>query len=375
MLSTKTKEHIRRRFVAGLPRWGSLCGMLVLLGGCVAFTGNALYFVTVQDGAAPGVRLLTPRSDANALLAAIGRPELGPEDEIEWTRSSDGPKLSIYRAFMVPVTADGETKTCTVARATPAELLEQQGYTWSELDRISPEADTPLQAGDEVELQRVELHDYTERLVVPTEVEELPSSLFYRHKDKVQILQQGHDGVANIHWQDVYLDGVWADKLEMGRDVLSEMLPTVQKVYGEGVPVSKFQGPEVVDGVPVEGVAETFTSRRATGYSASPTAKGASGRRLTYGTVAIDPSVIPYGSLMYITSDDGRFVYGYAYAADTGTAMMTGHAFIDLYYETYAESVENAVIPVTVHVLDEETAAKYKEINDAILEADTEPGR
>ena len=78
---------------------------------------------------------------------------------------------------------------------------------------------------------------------------------------------------------------------------------------------------------------------------------------------------------MYITSDDGRFVYGYAYAADTGTAMMNGSAFIDLYYETYEESVDNAVIPVTVYVLDDETAAKYKEQNDAILEADTTVGR
>ncbi len=91
--------------------------------------------------------------------------------------------------------------------------------------------------------------------------------------------------------------------------------------------------------------------------------------------MAINPSIIPYGSLMYITSDDGKFVYGYAYAADTGTAMMTGHAFIDLYYETYDESVDNAVIPVTVYVLDDETAAKYKEQNDAILEADTTVGR
>ena len=116
------------------------------------------------------------------------------------------------------------------------------------------------------------------------------------------------------------------------------------------------------------------TSQRATAYSASGVPKGASGRRLTYGTVAINPSIIPYGSLMY-TSDDGKFVYGYAYAADTGTAMMTGHAFIDLYYETYDESVDNAVIPVTVYVLDDETAAKYKEQNDAILEADTTVGR
>ena len=77
---------------------------------------------------------------------------------------------------------------------------------------------------------------------------------------------------------------------------------------------------------------------------------------------------------MYITSDDGCFVYGYAYAADTGTAMMDGRAFIDLYYETYEESLKNAVIPVTIYVLDEETAARYQEINDAILEADTTPG-
>ena len=59
----------------------------------------------------------------------------------------------------------------------------------------------------------------------------------------------------------------------------------------------------------------------------------------------------------------------------TGTALVQGKAFIDLYYETYEESVENAVIPVTVYVLDDETAARYKEQNDAILEADTVVGR
>ena len=55
--------------------------------------------------------------------------------------------------------------------------------------------------------------------------------------------------------------------------------------------------------------------------------------------------------------------------------MMEGKAFIDLYYETYDESVMSAVIPVNVYVLDDETAAKYKEQNDAILAADTVVGR
>ena len=84
--------------------------------------------------------------------------------------------------------------------------------------------------------------------------------------------------------------------------------------------------------------------------------------------MAVNPNIIPYGTLLYITSDDGRFVYGYAYAADTGTAMMTGHAFIDLYYETYDESCKNAVIPVTVYVISDDVAAQYEEQNDAILD-------
>ena len=46
--------------------------------------------------------------------------------------------------------------------------------------------------------------------------------------------------------------------------------------------------------------------------------------------------------------------------------MMTGHAFVDLYYQTYEESVENAVIPVTVYIIDDEVAAQYQEENDAI---------
>lgn len=71
---------------------------------------------------------------------------------------------------------------------------------------------------------------------------------------------------------------------------------------------------------------------------------------------------------MYITSDDGKFVYGYAYAADTGTALTSGHAFVDLYYQTYDESVESAVIPVTVYIIDDSVAAQYEEQNDAIRE-------
>ena len=374
-LSVKTKEHLRRWAGRALPKWGALAGGAAALAGAIAFTGTALHFTTVNDSHGGSVRILTAATDLSTVLKQADTPPLGENDRAVWTQTDDGEQLDILRAYTVPVTADGVTQDVVTTGATTAELLAQAGLTWTEDDLLTPAADEAVPEGGSVTLQRVSYVDYSQNIVVPTEIEEVPTSLFYKKQSKTVTMQEGSDGLDTVYYRETWIDGTLAATDEIGRETQIGMVPTLQKVYGEKVPVSQFVGPEIVDGAPVEGVAEVYTNQRSTGYSASATAKGASGRRLTYGTVAINPSIIPYGSLMYITSDDGKFVYGYAYAADTGTALMQGSAFIDLYYETYDESVDSAVIPVTVYVLDDETAAKYKEQNDAILEADTVVGR
>ena len=336
---------------------------------------HRLHFTTVNDSHGGSVRILTAATDLSTVLKQADTPPLGENDRAVWTQTDDGEQLDILRAYTVPVTADGATQDVVTTGATTAELLAQAGLTWTEDDLLTPAADEAVPEGGSVTLQRVSYVDYSQNVVVPTEIEEVPTSLFYKKQSKTVTMQEGSDGLDTVYYRETWIDGTLAATDEIGRETQIGMVPTLQKVYGEKVPVSQFVGPEIVDGAPVEGVAEVYTNQRSTGYSASATAKGASGRRLTYGTVAINPSIIPYGSLMYITSDDGKFVYGYAYAADTGTALMQGSAFIDLYYETYDESVDSAVIPVTVYVLDDETAAKYKEQNDAILAADTVVGR
>lgn len=375
-LSVKTREHIRRWAALAGPKWGALLGGAAALAAAIAFTGSALHFTTVADTHGDTVRILTAATDLAAVLQQSGTPPLDEHDEAVWSQTEDGERLDVLRAYTVPVTADGAMQELTVTGThTTAELLERAGLTYTADDLLTPAADEIVPEGSGITVQRVTYNEYTVDEVVPTEIEEIPTSLFYRKQSKVMTLEEGHDGQDTVVYREKWIDGEWAETNEVGRVNEAEMVPTVQKIYGEQAPVSGFAGPDVVDGVPVEGVAATYTGQRATGYSASATAKGASGRRLTYGTVAINPGVIPYGSLLYITSDDGKFVYGYAYAADTGTALVQGKAFIDLYYETYEESVENAVIPVTVYVLDDETAARYKEQNDAILEADTVVGR
>lgn len=369
LLSLKTKEHIRRRLVLAVPKWGALLSGAVALGLCIAFTSQSLHFVVVSDTHGGSTRIFTASTDVEDLLEQSDTPPLGENDQVVWSQVADGQLLQVLRAYTVPVTADGETREVITTGATAAELLAQLGISYDDNDRLTPAAEEVVTEGSSLTLQRVEYVDYTEDVVIPSERQEIPTSLFYRDPDETMTLQEGSDGLDTVTWRDVYVDGQWSEKQELDRVTQVGMVPTIVKVYGEQAPVSEFVGPEIVDGVPSEGVTETYTSQRSTGYSASATAKGASGRRLTYGTVAVDPSIIPYGTLLYITSDDGKFVYGYAYAADTGTALMSGHAFVDLYYQTYEESVESAVVPVTVYVIDDAVAAQYKEQNDQIMDS------
>lgn len=367
-LSVKTREHIRRRLELELPKWGALAGGAVALALCIAFTSQSLHFVVVSDTHGGSVRIFTASDDVEDLLEQSGTPPLGENDAIVWSQVADGEQMQVLRAYTVPVTADGQTREIITTGATAGDLLAQLGISFDEDDRLTPAADQVVTEGESLTLQRIEYNEYTEDVVIPAERQEIPTSLYYRDHDETMLLQEGSDGLDTVTWRETYVDGAWESTEEMDRVTQVGMVPTIVKVYGEKAPVSQFVGPEVVDGVPAEGVVATYTGQRSTGYSASGTAKGASGRRLTYGTVAVNPAVIPYGTLLYITSDDGQFVYGYAYAADTGTALVSGHAFVDLYYQTYEESVESAVIPVTVYVIDDGVAAQYEEQNDQITE-------
>lgn len=73
----------------------------------------------------------------------------------------------------------------------------------------------------------------------------------------------------------------------------------------------------------------------------------ATGTAVRKGVVAVDKSVIPLGSKLYIQTADGSIVYGVAVAEDTG---VRGNV-IDLYYDTYEQCINFGRRPVTVYVL------------------------
>lgn len=74
-----------------------------------------------------------------------------------------------------------------------------------------------------------------------------------------------------------------------------------------------------------------------------------SGTPARVGAIAVDPTVIPLGTRMYIVSNDGEYIYGIATAEDTGGAIK-GHK-IDLYFDTFDECWIFGVRDCTVYIL------------------------
>ena len=66
-------------------------------------------------------------------------------------------------------------------------------------------------------------------------------------------------------------------------------------------------------------------------------------------TVAVDPTRIPYGTRMFIVSDDGQYVYGIATAEDCGGGIKGDR--IDLYYPTYEECMTFGRRSCTIYFL------------------------
>lgn len=101
-----------------------------------------------------------------------------------------------------------------------------------------------------------------------------------------------------------------------------------------------------------DGEVLTYTSTisvEATAYTGGGiTATGTAAR---YGAIAVDPSVIPYGTRMYIVSDDGKWIYGVATAEDCGGAIK-GH-IVDLYFDDYNTCIQFGRRNCTIYILDD----------------------
>jgi len=328
--------------------WAFSAMLLLLMLPLVCYTFS-LNLVHVSDSLGVSRLVITRHTDHFTILEKAGM-EPQREDKIYYTAyNGDLAALSIQRAFEVTVQADGVQVPVKLTGGTVRQALQQAGVVLSEDDYTEPALSTELTGGETVSVYRVTYQDEVKRETILHQTRVVETSLLCRRPEKVVTAQRGIDGEKATTIRHRYVNGELESSRIVDVTTTREGQDAIMKVYGEKVPVSALTGPDGTTNKPAE--YKQVLTGRATGYS-SKGGKGASGLGLGYGTVAVDPSVIPYGSLLYIESTDGDFVYGYAIATDTGTAMVEGRALVDLYYESYAESVANGVFKVNVYVVE-----------------------
>ena len=326
----------------------AFCVMVVCLVATLGVTAANLRLTYVTDSNGAKQVILTSATDPAKVMSLSGiQSEEG--DKVYYTAFSGNlATLNIERAFSVNVQADGQTYPVKMVYGTVADALQRAGITLEGDDYTEPALDRLVTAGTQIVVHRVDYQDRVETQAIPYDTEYVYTSLYFRNTGRTTTVQHGAEGQQTVTTRDRYVDGELENSIVVDSTTTVQPTNHVIKTYGAGAPVSPLTGPDGTTNAPAS-YSKVLTGK-ATGYY-SKTGKGSSGLGLGYGTVAVDPDVIPYGTKLYITSTDGKFVYGYAVATDTGIAVQKGQILVDLFYETYAESVINGAIQVNVYVV------------------------
>jgi uncharacterized protein YabE (DUF348 family) len=225
-----------------------------------------------------------------------------------------GTHIYIEHARELSLSVGGYTTAIHSRKATVAAVLDEADVSLGTLDRVEPALDAPVEDGLTVRVVRV-------REETQTAEEVIPRSVTYRDDPTMDmgqhmVLDWGADGLIHREHRVVYEDGQ-----ETKRELLNEWdQPPRDQIIAQGTrPVNYVQTPSG----PLRysrslGMYATWYRPASCGRSAESPWYGiaATGVPVQRGIVAVDPSIIPLGTRLYIPG------YGQAVAADTGSAVI-----------------------------------------------------
>lgn len=291
------------------------------------------------------VKLMTLRAGETVATALyLADTSLDANDLISRDLSqtvSDGTTIVVTTRNHISVGVDGEVREALVegASATVADALVSTGVVLGAYDYTDVALDSQLYENLHINVRRVTKIQHVDIEELPFETEYVHSNLVKQGREEV--ISGGVPGRREVTAEQTIVDGVLVNE-----EIVSDIIASgpVNEIVGLGkalqTPYSKrdFSEINLMDGIPAS--YSYVVSGKACAYTAPPGAGTASGRKLQIGTIAVNPDKIPYGSLLYIVSQDGRRVYGAAVAADTGA--FTDDIVADVYMGTTSEHFADA---------------------------------
>jgi resuscitation-promoting factor RpfB len=306
--------------------------------------GQTKTVTLVRNGQAEPVR--TRAATVNQLLVEQNI-ERTPEDALDVDPTSalvDGETIAYRAAVPVTVVIDGISHTLRTSADTVGEVLGQQRVAFDAHDRLRPAAPDSVEPGDTIRLEHVS--SWIERVSkpMPPPVEHMIS--FKLAVGHVKIVQKGAPGEREISYRVIRRSNrsQTPRRVMLAARIVHQPHPRmIATGIGDYSAIAAFAERGFNGTIRLAKAAMSMVATAYTANCSGCSGLTATGQHARHGIVAVDPSIIPLGSKLYIPG------YGHAVAGDTGGAIHGNR--VDLGFNTNADAMEFGRRSVTVYVL------------------------
>ena len=351
MKKTKTGAIRRRNFL--LYSYGGLL-VLILLISITSMLRQKVFATTyvINDGD----RVMTYTTMATDPAEILDRAGVALEEHDTYTTDAEGGEatITVSRGQRVTVHDRGKTVMVTSYGETVGQLLQRLGMELTDEDVLSHDQLEGTFDGMELSINRIITRRETFSAAVSHETQYCADASLPVGAEKVLI--PGRDGELLRTADVTYTNGTETHRRILSETVLRKPVPETVAV-GSGDWSTEEAVPVIRDGYILLPTGELLTythtdTVEATAYT--HTDKGcdlvtSTGTTVRWGTVAVDPTRIPYGTRMFIMANDGSYVYGIATAEDCGGDIKGDR--MDLYYPTFQECIQFGRRVCTIYFL------------------------
>lgn len=298
----------------------------------------------------------TSATDPEEVLDLAGL-ELGIDDTYTTEESIGYTGIFVKRVQMVTIDNGGQILKTGTYGETVEQLLTRLNMKLGEDDQISVALDAETYDGMEIVIDRVTYVTEVYSRTLSYEIEYIADAELPEGEE--QVITAGCDGEELCTAMVTYENGQ-----ETHRNVIRTR--TTQEPVNRVIAVGTAMAREAVSGelsigdgiiITAEGDVLTYTkcvNVLATAYTCEATGGigiTATGTPARVGAIAVDPTVIPYGTRMFIVSSDGEYIYGVATAEDCGHPDFICGYRIDLYMDTEYECIQFGARDCQVYIL------------------------
>lgn len=325
--------------------------LLASTAGLLSQTVFAQTTYVIIDGSRVVVHTTSATNPADVLNEA--GLELGQEDTYTTQTGTGVSEITVQRGQTVLIDNCGKEVRVDTYGESVESLLTRLGIS-IDGTTVSAPLDADTYDGMHITISRVVRSLETYTVDIPFETTYCEDKTIPAGQEIV--LVEGTDGQKQITASVVYENGLETSRVPMSTRIIQEPVTRII-ARGTGPVETESDAPVIADGLIRLSTGEVLTytkvvKMKATAYTNTDEGCNewtATGTRARVGAIAVDPRVIPYGTRMFIVSNDGEYIYGIATAEDCGGGIKGNR--IDLYFDTTAECFQFGIRNCSVYIL------------------------